>query len=179
VILRTDRMFEPGMITNLAPDMSMDYRQDGATVRILMYSWSGRTLPQGRTELFAVEGVDELVIEEVALGSADGRQVTVAAASSENLIPAGYLLGQNYPNPFNPMTIIDFALPNPAWVKLTVYNVLGQQVRLLADGEFPAGAHEVTWNGSDDSGQPVSSGVYLYRLSAGGKALTRKMVLMK
>ena len=179
VILRTDRMFEPGMITNLAPDMSMDYRQDGATVRILMYSWSGRTLPQGRTELFAVEGVKELMIEEVALGSADGRQVTVAAASSENLIPAGYLLGQNYPNPFNPMTIIDFALPNPARVKLTVYNVLGQQVRLLADGEFPAGAHEVTWNGSDDSGQPVSSGVYLYRLSAGGKALTRKMVLMK
>ena len=61
----------------------------------------------------------------------------------------------------------------------TVYNVLGQQVATLADGEFPAGAHRVQWQGTDQVGQAVASGIYLYRLQAGGETKTRKMMLLK
>jgi flagellar hook assembly protein FlgD len=66
-----------------------------------------------------------------------------------------------------------------ARVQLVVYNVLGQQVAVLADGEYPAGNHQVTWNGTDRNGESVASGVYLYRLSTDAENLTRKMMLLK
>ncbi len=94
-----------------------------------------------------------------------------AAASS---VPSSFELTQNYPNPFNPTTTISFTLPAAGEVTLEVFNVLGQQVAVLADGHFGAGAHSVTWNASS-----VSSGVYLYRLQAGEFTETRKMLLVK
>ncbi|HOD66261.1 MAG TPA: T9SS type A sorting domain-containing protein, partial [candidate division Zixibacteria bacterium] len=83
-------------------------------------------------------------------------------------------LAQNYPNPFNPTTTISFTLPTPGDVTLEVFNVLGQRVAVLASGPYGAGTHHVEWNASG-----VSSGVYLYRLSAGEFTETRKMLLVK
>ena len=93
-------------------------------------------------------------------------------------LPARLQLGQNYPNPFNPSTIIPYQLPAPVRVRLEVFNILGQRVATLVDGERPAGFHTATWNATDASGRGVASGVYLYRLLGGGERLTRSMVLL-
>lgn len=88
-------------------------------------------------------------------------------------------LYQNYPNPFNPATVVSFDLATPGYVRLDVFDVAGRRVATLLEGNHPAGPAQTAWNGRDMSGQPVSSGVYFYRLLAGGTSLTKKMVLLK
>ena len=88
--------------------------------------------------------------------------------------PATIELSQNYPNPFNPITTIEFTLLYPQEVELTVYNILGQQVQMLADQPYSAGVHQVRFDGSG-----LASGVYVYRLVAGERAVARKMVLVR
>lgn len=89
-------------------------------------------------------------------------------------------LDQNYPNPFNPETQISFRIQSDTNVRLTIYNVLGQEVRVLADGAKPAGIYSVTWNGRDAAGRQVASGTYFYRLMAGDKVVaTKQMILLK
>jgi flagellar hook assembly protein FlgD len=90
-----------------------------------------------------------------------------------------YQLEQNYPNPFNPSTTISFQLPVVSEVKLAIYNSNGQLVRALHSGEMAAGRHRVVWDGRDNRGQRVASGVYLYALKAGSFVAQRKLLLMK
>ncbi|RMF56466.1 MAG: choice-of-anchor D domain-containing protein [Calditrichaeota bacterium] len=98
----------------------------------------------------------------------------------QKVIPSAVILGQNYPNPFNPMTVIPFQISRQGKVSLVVYNTLGQVVRSLVDETLTPGFYEFSWDGRDDSGDQVSSGVYLYRLEMDGKPLQiRKMVLMR
>ncbi|MBI3872301.1 MAG: T9SS type A sorting domain-containing protein, partial [candidate division Zixibacteria bacterium] len=89
------------------------------------------------------------------------------------------LLTQNYPNPFNPSTRIGFELASTQNVQVRVFNILGQVVKVLVDQELPAGKHDVSWDGTDDHGSPVASGIYLCRLVAGGAAESKKMVLLR
>ena len=96
-----------------------------------------------------------------------------------NSIPKDFTLFQNHPNPFNPDTEFRFYIPEAAHVKLEIYNLLGQRVRVLAIRQIPAGSHSIRWDGKDDFGAAVSSGVYLYRISAGGFWDVKKMVLMR
>ena len=96
-----------------------------------------------------------------------------------DLLPTGYELAQNYPNPFNPSTVISFTLPRVAEVRLSVFNVLGQEVVRLLDGQLPAGEHYVVWDGRDSEGNRAASGVYLYRLSTEESTQARKMMLLK
>ncbi len=98
---------------------------------------------------------------------------------ADDALPTDYELAQNYPNPFNPSTIIEFALPVGGHANLTVYNVMGQRVKVLVDRHEPAGFHQVVWDGRDFGGGRVASGVYLYRLEAGQTVLTRRMLLLK
>ncbi|MDH4038139.1 MAG: T9SS type A sorting domain-containing protein [Candidatus Krumholzibacteria bacterium] len=88
-------------------------------------------------------------------------------------------LGQNQPNPFNPSTSIRFAVPVASRVSLRVYDVAGRLVRTLADQDYAAGEHGVTWDGRDGRGEAVSAGVYFYRLAALDETRTRKMILLK
>jgi hypothetical protein len=89
-------------------------------------------------------------------------------------------LEQNYPNPFNPSTTIAFSLKERARVKIDVYNVAGQLVKTLVDETRDAGAYtNVNWNGTDSANQPVSSGVYFYKLVTNNFSQTKKMVLLK
>jgi hypothetical protein len=94
-------------------------------------------------------------------------------------LPRTYVLGQNYPNPFNPETAIRYSLPERRRVTLAVYNILGQRVKTLVNKEQKAGYYTFHWNGKDDYGREVSSGVYLYKLEAGKFSQTRKMLLLK
>jgi hypothetical protein len=95
------------------------------------------------------------------------------------IVAAGTQLLANYPNPFNPETTIRFSLENDAEVMVNIYNTRGQLVRSLVHGQKAAGMHSVVWNGMDDNGQSVSSGIYYYKMYAGKYSSTRKMILMK
>lgn len=97
----------------------------------------------------------------------------------DNEIPETFELAQNYPNPFNPSTEVRFSIPKAANVRLEVYDVTGRVVATLVNGSLTAGNHQVTWNGRGLNGELVSSGVYLYRITAGSFVATKKMVLMK
>ncbi len=100
-------------------------------------------------------------------------------------LPAEFVLDQNYPNPFNPTTRIEYGLPLNSTVNLTVYDLLGQEVRSLMSGDArTAGYHNIVWDARDNGGRAVSAGVYIYRLSARGEdgqrfTTTKKMVLLK
>ena len=89
-------------------------------------------------------------------------------------LPAQFTLSQNHPNPFNPMTVVEYALPKASRVSLVIYNLRGEEIARLVEGEIPAGNHSAIWNASN-----VSSGIYFYRLQAGDFVQTRKMVLLK
>jgi len=94
-------------------------------------------------------------------------------------LPTAYSLSQNHPNPFNPTTTISFSLTQAGPVKLTVFNILGQQVTTIIDGNLEAGQHSVVWDGTDTHGTTVASGIYFYRLNAGAFCDSKKMVLLK
>ena len=97
----------------------------------------------------------------------------------ESKTPAAYRLSQNHPNPFNPETTIQYELPEVGVVRLSVYALTGQLVRTLMDGERTAGTHSATWDGRDDTGQAVASGVYLCRMIAGEYRAVRKLLLVR
>ena len=94
-------------------------------------------------------------------------------------VPTAFSLEQNYPNPFNPTTTLKYALKENVDVSLKVYNVLGQLVKTLVNGQQAAGWKEANWDGTNDLGARVSSGIYIYRLEAGDFVQSRKMILMK
>ncbi|MBL7995784.1 choice-of-anchor D domain-containing protein, partial [bacterium] len=94
-------------------------------------------------------------------------------------LPTRIELAQNYPNPFNPSTSIRFGLPDEGKIKLVIYNVLGQKVRELINESREAGFHTAIWNGKNDMGQQVSSGLYIYRLETVRGVQSRKMLLIK
>jgi hypothetical protein len=109
----------------------------------------------------------------------EGEGVGVVGIVGGESLPRRFEVSQNYPNPFNPVTAIHYELPRASEVSLSVYNLLGQKVRTLVSGYQAAGRYNVEWQGNNDSGIPVSSGVYIYRFEAGDYQRTLKMILMK
>ncbi len=109
----------------------------------------------------------------------EGKTRTLFVTENLTLPAPGFALGQNNPNPFNPSTTIWFELAEASQVTLTVYNVKGEEVRVLADELMGAGRKSAQWDGRTDAGKHVASGVYFYRLEAGKFSGTRKMVLAR
>ncbi len=107
------------------------------------------------------------------------KSIVVNVEGPDAQIPSAFSLAQNYPNPFNPTTMISFGLPQASEVSLIVYNAVGQEIKVLANGRYPAGSHNLSWNGKDANGQSVASGVYLYKLVTDSWMQTKKMMLMK
>lgn len=93
--------------------------------------------------------------------------------------PRTFALKQNFPNPFNPSTRIEFSLETGADIDLSIYNMTGEQIRMLVSSRRSAGTHFVNWNGRDASGQQVASGIYIYRISNGSQLLAKKMILLR
>jgi hypothetical protein len=98
--------------------------------------------------------------------------------SEENMLTQ-FSLSANYPNPFNPETRIGYFLPRAAHVKLEIFNILGQRIKTIVDEDQTMGEKEAKWDGTNEQGEHVTSGVYLYRLQAKDFVQTKKMVLMK
>ena len=120
--------------------------------------------------------IDGLEGDEVAITISDPG----AAKAVIQTLPTAFALADNFPNPFNPTTTIQYELPQAADVELTVYNVVGQPVRTLVAEHQSAGRYAVEWDATNDSGHSLSSGLYFYRLQAGGEFLkVKKMLLLK
>ncbi len=105
--------------------------------------------------------------------------VTGIEESVSGFAPEDFVLQQNHPNPFNPATNIQFVVPVQSQVQLSVYNLLGQRIAVLLNENKPAGVYTVQWQSRDDSGRPVSSGIYLVRLEAAEQVKIRRMTLLK
>ena len=94
-------------------------------------------------------------------------------------IPSEFILSNNYPNPFNPSTTIEYELPKPAFVKIQIYNSIGQLINTIENDFKSPGEYSIQWNGKNSSGQSMPSGVYFYRMSSNGLTLIKKMVMLK
>jgi len=132
--------------------------------------------------LFCAPGDDRLGAGSPCLdvcGEAIGAYPVGCSATDAGEIPASATLLGNYPNPFNPATTIVFSLDVPARASVRIADVSGRVVATLTLGDLPAGRHQAVWNGRDDTGQSVASGVYLYELQALGTSHTRRMILVK
>ncbi|MFQ5583753.1 MAG: T9SS type A sorting domain-containing protein [Calditrichia bacterium] len=124
--------------------------------------------------------IGQSMVEAYYIEDGGGRQGYLAKnAGAPGVTPTRFELFQNYPNPFNPETIIRFALPQQANVKLTIYDVSGRQVRVLLKKQMSAGYHTATWDGRNDNGVQVGTGVYFYHITAGDFSQVRKMLLVR
>tara|TARA_B100000686_G_scaffold299492_1_gene333300 strand:- start:411 stop:4259 length:3849 start_codon:yes stop_codon:yes gene_type:complete len=125
-------------------------------------------------------GLDGVNMGALDVGCNEGQEweTEYVAINSEN-IPLQYSLYQNYPNPFNPITTVRYDLPVDANVNITIYDLMGRSIRSLVNSQQTAGYKSVRWNATNNLGQPVSAGVYLYSIEAGEFRQTKKMVLLK
>ncbi|MFQ5753345.1 MAG: FlgD immunoglobulin-like domain containing protein, partial [bacterium] len=105
--------------------------------------------------------------------------VTSVAGGDDSSLPREFALYQNYPNPFNPDTQISYDLPKSTDVSLKIYNLMGQQVKTLVDEAQPAGQHIIRWDGTNNFGTRVASGVYVYVIKAGDFVQSKRMTLLK
>jgi hypothetical protein len=103
----------------------------------------------------------------------------IEGSTEEESKPTAFLLSQNYPNPFNPVTNFKLSLPKASHVKMEIFNIVGQRVKTLLDEDMRAGVFVVDWDGKDEKGVEVSSGVYFYRVVAGSFSDIKKMVLLR
>lgn len=126
----------------------------------------------------SVENNSDLLFD-YKIVSGDKNYVITTSEEILNNIPDEYFLSQNYPNPFNPITNLDYELPKRSKVQISIYNVLGQQVKILVNEEQNYGSHSIFWDGLDQLGNEVSTGVYFARMTTSSFIKTKKMLLLK
>ncbi|MXW78801.1 MAG: T9SS type A sorting domain-containing protein [Gemmatimonadetes bacterium] len=135
---------------------------------------------QNMFDLFYTEAEEMVETEETEeMEETEETVVTAVVTFDQASVPQAFSLAQNAPNPFNGETLIRFALPQSSQVELTIYNLLGQPVAVLVQGPSAAGTFSVRWDGRDQTGRAVTSGVYLYQLRAGDYTEVRKLLLIR
>jgi hypothetical protein len=125
-------------------------------------------------ECLDYDAVNKVLYAGTRSGGVFRRNLGTASAVQIDVTPARFALEQNYPNPFNPTTKIRFSVPEQSWYRLTVQNLLGQQVACLLNGMMATGSYSVQFDG-----QNLTSGTYFYRLERGTSILTKKMIIIK
>lgn len=191
--------YDPDKVSFQAPRLSersdhfiVEHRDDGkGKLTLVLYNFANQPIPTGVGNILSIPatvtpcGEEELKIELEEVVLSDEKAVVIPVEGEGPSMPNAFELSQNYPNPFNPTTTIKFTLPLPKDggaslpASLRIYNVLGELVRTLVDEPLSAGIHHKVWDGKDDQGNPVASGIYFYRLRAGDFQDTKKMVLLK
>ncbi|MBU1320409.1 MAG: T9SS type A sorting domain-containing protein [candidate division Zixibacteria bacterium] len=178
--------FDPAEVTPGAPilsseasDLDISYSIVDGTMKVLIYSLSTKHIESGENSLFTIplQGDGTLELVHADLSDYDGNQLTVYLKTQTSL-PSKFTLSQNFPNPFNPETEFEMYLPAPSDWTVQIVNVQGQIVRTI-DGSAAAGIVSVRWDGTNDGGAKVASGIYFYRATAGEYSETKKMVLLK
>jgi len=163
------------------------YYQLNDFVRTLTYD--GQSLPIDAGEYllakipFSIANPKEIEINKIIVADENNnalQKVEVEIKYDEvQVVPSNYSLSQNFPNPFNPNTSIQFSIPEDGFVTVKVYNLLGQVVADLHSGNAQAGTYNLNWDGKDNSGNFVSSGNYIYRITAGDFTQSKKMLFLK
>ena len=147
------------------------------------WEWKTHLFPtvNGRYVKFVVEYPDHgwVQVAEVEILGKDAGGSPRLTEVEESLLPQAFHVYDNAPNPFNPSTRIRYDVPEPMDVTVEVYNALGQKVRTLYDGMASAGQHTLSWQGRDDAGRAVSSGVFLLRVHAGSEQIVKRMLLIQ
>jgi len=138
-----------------------------------------RVIDLKSAEILELGSIDSRFYRQLKIVSGDETEVAARVTELLSYIPEELSLDGNYPNPFNPVTTIRFGLPQPRDVRITVVNILGQEVTELISGWRDMGRHEVVWQGKDRTGKPVASGMYFTVLSDGDKMIVKKMLLLK
>ena len=180
-----------------------DYYSDSAQVDAMAYFFSGDTLVFGQSMdpceeggyyyyyydtyddcfeysdlgnyAFGVTGIQDFHQDMMMYYTA----YDVVSTALENNMPLEFEVYPAYPNPFNPVTTIGYYLPNKGSVNIAIYDMMGREMKVLQSGIQPPGHSKVQWNATNNKGQPVSAGVYLYQINIDGKIDTKKMVLLK
>ena len=179
--------------TGICDGFALTTKKTGDKLHLFLYSLDGKTLPIGTNQIVTIP-----IAIPKALQEADAFQIVQAFAGTEGaqrlqtfigeraietaLLPESFTLHQNNPNPFNMMTNISYDVPNigkAVPVKLYIYNLKGQLIRKLEDRVREAGHYTVQWNGTDDFGEIVSTGIYFAKFAAENVVLTKKLALMK
>ena len=175
----------------LPPDLQalqIYYSQKGGLLKVGVLDLRGENwIPGGeKVDLLVLQAsgtnVSSLKIKEAILVDREAYVLSVKIVTEEEVEeqrPETFSLSENYPNPFNPQTQINYALPRECNVKVTIFNLLGRRVRVLVDEHQSAGYKTVHWDGNDERGVEVASGIYFYRIQAEDFAQTRKMLLLK
>ena len=133
-----------------------------------------------RVDMLRVRSVDKLIAAAThGRGLFSTPSLGPQSGVEHTIIPEGYFLSQNYPNPFNPTTTISYRLPQDELVNITVLDVMGRHVATLLSSVQRSGSHIVVWDSTSDMGQPVSAGIYYYKIQVGDYSETRKMTLLK
>jgi len=163
-----------------AKGMELSYSVVADTMYVVLYNFKNNGMVSDeRGMLFTLTDGYFKELKELIGSDAKGEPVEISVTNDGEIIPKEYQLYQNYPNPFNPNTTIRYALPNPGDVELIVYNILGQKVwDHRVTGQKP-GYYEIVWNGKNNYGSPVASGVYIYQLRSGKFFTQKKMSLLK
>ena len=171
--------------------LTLDYRITDGSLKLIVYHLKvGGGLTSGPVAWLPVTVHDgaiapTLTMTEALLGTQSAEKVALIITTASQTIekrsplPDAYALIGAHPNPFNPVTTISYALPEQANAKVVVFNILGQEIRTLVSGVQPAGYYNVVWDGRDNTGIAVGSGVYLYRLTAGSFVESKRMTLLK
>jgi hypothetical protein len=173
-----DSWFLVEVIVDLNMDMAQFYLGG-----VMLHSWQwtlgasggGSQLRLDANDMFGATANDEMYVDDYHI-----RPYVVTGIGDQLVeVPTEFALSQNYPNPFNPTTTIKYALKENAQVTLKIYNMLGQEVRTLINARQEAGYKQVVWDGLNNFGSPVASGVYIYQIHAGSFVKAHKMILMK
>lgn len=161
--------------TNEAPWVNVTWEFEGTDFQPVEAGqlWGVYTR-EGNYALMEITQVPEAFGDTLEFSYIYPYQIITSVDDINNLFPVEYSLSQNYPNPFNPSTTIEFTLPKATQVKLTVYNVLGQQITVLVNGTLTQGSHHYTFDA-----QNLASGIYLYRIESKGFSQIRQMILLK
>ena len=154
------------------------YRSGGGKSQLAPLN-ADRLLPPG-SDVYVDSNVQGGLSYEYVLGVvlADGSEMSSRVARID-VRPVELTLYQNYPNPFNPTTTISFVVPETGPVNISIYDVKGSLVHTLIDSKMAAGSRQISWDGKDNRGNGVGSGVYFWRLVFGKRSLTKRMILLK
>jgi len=145
------------------------------TVQVDLANYAGRNI------YLAVRCIseDKFVLKMDNPGFYGNGSIVNSGMNPAAILPEKFSISQNFPNPFNPLTTIAYQLPEEAAVSLIIYNTMGQKIKTLISARQPANYYSVIWNGTNDAGQSVATGIYLYRFSAGNFHAVQKMVFLK
>lgn len=177
----------------IPPDTKMNsvfdqayYYQDNSFLRIISYDGKANTMDPGQ---FIVAGIpftlsdpSAIAVDNVIVADENNnamQKVEIEILHSNPALVIDYKLFQNFPNPFNPSTLISFSVPKDEFVTIKIYDMIGQEIKTLVNGDTKAGTHLLNWDGLDNNGMKVSSGSYIYRMTAGEFVQARKMILLK